>query len=303
MKLDEYALRPDAAFSIAPEFGCNLISWTVAGRPVLYCPENFSFRTEDFYHAGNPILFPSVGRTWDRSGDEPVSERYRICGHARPFQMPIHGLLTLGQWAKMEEDISADAITVQYRLILPPAVMENHYPFPVTFRLRYTLKAASVRMEAFIENCGTGPAPFAFGLHPYFSVMTRDAVEIQLPCRSRMVLDPTLLIPVGKEPMDSSIFHLERDKTYDMGFTDVAGRQAVLIDIRAGRRVQIDFDANIEAFVIYSAPDKPFVCLEPWMRGLGAFETLVREDWTTGKAISVLRPGERRTIFIEYSVL
>jgi galactose mutarotase-like enzyme len=65
-----------------------------------------------------------------------------------------------------------------------------------------------------------------------------------------------------------------------------------LVDRRAGHTVHVDFDNNCELFFLYSPDGSDFVCIEPWTRGLGAFESLKDPGWESGKLIPVLQPGE-----------
>ena len=70
-----------AEFAIARELGCNLFSWVVDGREVFHRPAGFPERGLP-YEGGNPLLFPAVGRTWDRSVEPPAADAYRLAGHA-----------------------------------------------------------------------------------------------------------------------------------------------------------------------------------------------------------------------------
>ncbi len=302
MQVDIYHVRPDATFSIAVGLGCNLFRWTTGGREVLWSPEGFGGKPDDFFKGGNPILFPSVGRTWDRSQDPPVFERYRIFGKATPFTMPIHGILPSCSWTRIREAIREEQVQVEYSCAIPAEVREKHYPFDMELRIRYTLQKDTVRIEAAIENRDCVPAPFAFGFHPYFAFSDKSNLQVHLPCRSRMVLDPKLLISLGTEPMASGDFRLEPGKTYDNGFTDVSGRRASISDTNTGRSLHIDVDENIQTFVICANPQLPFVCIEPWTDGLGGYETLRTAGWETRTEMPVLRPGETKRLAVAYHV-
>ena len=302
MRIDTYHLKGDTTFSIALDLGCNLFRWVMEGRSILYAPENFPRGDGDFFKGGNPILFPSVGRTWDRTEDPPVFGQYHIHGRSKTYQMPIHGLLPFAQGEKIHEDVFDDHIQVEYACLIPADVLEEHYPFNVSFRLRYTLKPASVRIEGFFENKGSTPAPFAFGCHPYFAFDDKTSLQIHLPCRERFILDPKLLVPIGREPLQSPILSLESTKTYDMGFTHVTGERASIVDSRNHRFLHIDIDSNIDAFVIYTNPQAVFICLEPWTKGLGAFETLNHKDWPATRDLMVLPPGQSQKVRLKYSV-
>ncbi len=302
MKIETYHLKPNTTFKILPEFGCNVFHWSVGSEPVLYAPEDFSTGSVRYFDGGNPILFPAVGRTWDRSEKPPVQDRYRLWGHSQGLEMPIHGIVPFGRWQKTCEDKQQDHVRLEYQFSAPPEVLKKYYPFEVGFGLRYTLKANSMAMEGTFENKGKSPVPFAFGVHPYFYVDDRTQIQIHLPCRQKMVLDPELLIPTGLEPFTTPDFALEADKAYDMGFSGLYEKRVTLKNRSTGRTVAVEFDSNIETFVLYSAPGRKFICAEPWTRGLGGFETLHRPEWSKEQNFNLLLPGERKNIKIEFSV-
>jgi galactose mutarotase-like enzyme len=302
MKIETFHLKPDTTFKILPEFGCNLFHWSIGSERVLYAPEGFSTGSERYFYGGNPILFPSVGRTWDCREKPPVPDRYRLWGHSEGLEMPIHGIVPFGRWQKIREDKQADQVRLEYQFSVSPDVLEKYYPFEVGFNLRYTLKAHSMAMEGIFENKGKTPAPFAFGVHPYFYVEDRTQIQIQLPCREKMVLDPELLIPIGLEPFNTPELSLEADKTYDMGFSGLYEKRVTLKNRTTGRSIAVDFDSQIETFVLYSAAGGKFICAEPWTRGLGGFETLNHPEWPQEQKFNILVPGESRNIKIEFSV-
>lgn len=302
MKNDTYELGANTVMSIAPEYGCNMFSWVVNGREILYCPGDLFRSLENFFAGGNPILYPSVGRTWDRSGSKPNAGIYQINGGKGTYQMPLHGIVPLGTWHKRWEKVTDDCIQVEYAFFVPEEVLSRHYPFDVSFRLCYTLNSAKVKMEAFFENKGNSSAPLAFGYHPYFRITDKNSVQLHLPCRRRVLLDPELLIPTGEETPASPILSLEENKAYDMAFGNVNTNRASIVDQKAGITVHVDFDENIEMFVIYSGLNCEYVCLEPWTKGLGAYETLKRDNWQDTKQLYILQPQEKKIIRIEYSI-
>ncbi len=300
--MDIYRLKPDSSVAIAPEYGCNLFSWNVNGKELLYCPKGFSENSCEFFSGGNPVLFPSVGRTWARSSGKPIADIYRIHGKKGVYKMPCHGILPFGEWVKESEEIAEEHVQVEYSFSYNENIFSEYYPFRVSFNLSFTLTHTTIRIKGSFTNRGEIPAPFAFGLHPYFRIADRDCVQLHIPATKRVELDPSLLIPTGKESPALSSLSLKKGQVYDIAFSGLNENRASIIDRKMEQAIHIDFDKNIEMFVIYSGADSDFICLEPWTRGLGAYEFLASDNWQNGRRINVLQPGENKTVMIDYSV-
>jgi len=305
-KIETFRLGKEASCSVAMDLGINLFSWTVKGREVLFRPEGFPGIRDQFYHGGNPILFPSVGRTWDRGKVPPRPGVYRLHPEGTEYRMPIHGILPECSWAKISQHERDEYIRAEFKLEIPKTVQRDSYPFELEYRQVFILTATALKLEADFRNLGSRPAPFAFGYHPYFALSNADrkGIEVRLPCTKRVALDPELLVPTGAPAEDAAgTFELEPGREYDAGFTGISGRKAELVDRQAGRTVSIDVDSHIENFVVYAPPGNPWVCIEPWTRGLGAFETLKDPGWwEAGRPLPILKPGESRKIEVYYAV-
>lgn len=296
-RIDRYRLDGSNSISIAPGWAANVISWTAGGAERIYTPEDHPAAAAKLTGGGNPLLFPSVGRTWDLSGPEPVPGVYRIHGHRRPYSMPSHGILYLCDFLKVDEQHAGDTLTVAYEALIPDAVRAEHYPFDVRFTIRYTLRPGALEMEAAATNRGAGPAPVAFGYHPYFRIAgpERIGVQVRLPVRTRIFLTPDTVLPTGETEPTDGVLDLVPEVYYDHGFQDPTDRRMSLIDGGAGRTVHVDFGDWAEIFFAYAPDGTDFFCIEPWTRGLGAFSRLEAPNWESGEHIPVLRPGETRT--------
>ena len=55
----------------------------------MYCPEDLPGSAQKITGGGNPLLFPSVGRTWDHSSGVPVVGTYRIYGLDKTYFMTL----------------------------------------------------------------------------------------------------------------------------------------------------------------------------------------------------------------------
>lgn len=281
-----------------------MFSWRVNGRELMYVPDGYPDAAFKITGGGNPILFPSVGRTWDRSCGAPVAGPWRLAGTDTVFSMPSHGIVYQSRFEKVEEVIDDDEATALYELKVPEAVLRDNYPFNVGLAQRFTLRTGSVELEATLTNQGCVPAPAAFGYHPYFRISNprREGVTVRLPVAKRLLLTPdTVLFTDQSEPTDG-VLRLDPDLYYDQAFGDPTGNRMSLTDEQAGHTVHVDFGEGFELFFAYAPDGAEFFCIEPWTRGLGAFEDLKDAGWESGALIPVLQPGESRTYQATFTV-
>jgi len=290
-----------ASITIAEDFGCNVFSWQVADRELLYACDRFGEDIADFYHGGIPLLFPSVGRTWDQSVAPAGPERYRLNGRQGIWTMPCHGIVPLGKWKLLRQDVTADCATVEYAFGYGEEVMDHHYPYAVSYRQVFSLRHDSLEMVGIYANDGPAPAPVAFGYHPYFRLES-PAAQLELPCTEAVELDGDLLIPSGGSTPFNGTLEIRTEQDADAVFGGMNGSQARLLDPDAGRVITVDMDANTEHVVVYSGAGCPFVCIEPWTRGLGGYSHLQAPGWEQTQPIPVLQPGEERSFRACYSV-
>ncbi len=302
--MDSYKLACGDKVNIAVDFGCNLFSWVVDGKEVLFSPERFGETIDQFYHGGNPILFPSVGRTWDCSGQEPIQDIYQVFGLKTKHSMPIHGILTLTEWNKIVCDETPEAVRVVYKLTVPEIVRELSFPFDLAMTQTYEIAPGTINMTTNISNQGDKPAPFAFGYHPYFALpdASRHDVALSLPSSTRLSLEPKLLVPTGETEQTQSEFQLEPGLDYDCVYSNLTGTRATLSIGQLKRQVHIDFEEDIENLVIYAGSGTSAVCVEPWTKGFAGYSKLSKEGWEESGAIDVVKPGEERVLRVKYSV-
>ncbi len=303
-KIDRYDLNEGTSFSIAPGWGCNLFSWRVNGAELMYTPPGYPAAATKITDGGNPILFPSVGRTWDRTVDPPVKGVYRIRGSDKTYSMPNHGILFFCDFRKIGEEKGDDRITATYELVVPEQVREENYPFDVGMVHSFTLTPTAVELRAVITNNGDSPAPVAFGWHPYFRISNsrREGVEVRVPVTKEVLLHPDLNLPTGETADTDGVIPLRPGVDYDNAFGCPNGRCMSVIDRKAGRSVHVDFGDWAELFLVYTPAGTDFVCIEPWTKGIGAFEELRNPGWENTDRILVLQPSESVTYESVFSV-
>jgi aldose 1-epimerase len=302
--IDRYELACGTSYSIARGWGCNLMSWVVNGQEMIYCPDDLPAHAAKITGGGTPILFPSVGRTWDLSSGAPVLGPYRIHGSDATYLMPNHGIVFQSEFTRTELVASPDLVAATYSLRAPESVHRENYPFDVDLVQSFALKPDRVDLSAQITNSGKAPAPVAFGYHPYFRVSNpqREGVEIRLPATKELLLTPDTVLPTGETRKFDGALKLAAGRKYDNLFAGLNGRRMSLLDSRANRAIHVDFDDKTELLVVYAPDNSEFVCIEPWTRGLGAFMKLEDPDWPKTDAVRVLQPGETMAFGVGFSV-
>ncbi|MFC4302541.1 aldose 1-epimerase [Cohnella boryungensis] len=171
----------DSLAEIAPEFGCNLYRFECRSKQVLVPPPLLSaFRDEEFdkFRYGTPILFPP-----NRVKDGRIA--YRGKEYRLPLNEPtnhLHGELSSRPWEVIdlgESEKEGAYVTARFQYSSHPDILA-YFPHPLTFTVTIRLYEGRLAMGGTIKNEGGEEAPFAFGLHPYFSLPFGNGEEIVL---------------------------------------------------------------------------------------------------------------------------
>ncbi|MDQ0877471.1 aldose 1-epimerase [Paenibacillus sp. V4I3] len=174
--------RSDATAEIIPEVGNNLFHFGSGGHSVILPPVSLhSLKSEPFadFKYGTPILFPPNrvkngrfsfrGRTYSLPLNEPPSNH-------------LHGEICSRAWEVLEYGATNENgafVISRFRYGLNPDILA-YFPHPLSFTLTYRLYEGRLYLNGTILNEGEDEAPFAFGLHPYFSVPFDNGEELVL---------------------------------------------------------------------------------------------------------------------------
>lgn len=304
MEIVTYRLPAGTSLGVAPEMGCNIASWVVAGKDVFYRHPDFGSDPEKFFHGGNPVLFPCVGRTWDRSGPIPRFGIYRVHGADGEYSMPLHGLMRRARCVKVSEDVTSDLVSVGYDVTFPEDARREAYPFELTLRLAYLCQGASLRITATVTNNGDTIAPFALGYHPWFAVadQRRRGTEVRMPATVELTTIPELAIPDGGQKPFAGMLRFPAEGSVGGVYAGLRSGRATLVDRLSRRMIHIDVDRSISNFVIAAPNGLSAVCVEPWSSGLGGWESLKQPDWREKTSLVLLNPGQTKHFVVTYTV-
>ena len=306
--MDVYVLQDSvtqATAKVVPTLGNNCFSF---GLPVngewvdlIAPPPDLETLRKRPAAYGNPILFPFPNRI--RGGEFTFEGKtYRF--DKRPESpTSIHGLL-LNKPYRVEstraDDESATLICSLDSREFPEVIRQ--YPFPFELKITYTLKAAILTMDIQIENLGDINMPMGFGIHPYFRVLlspesSPNNVRITVPVTKYWELDE-VLVPTGRilnvsEDLDLQIGKPFEGMKFDHVFTEVhlsnGVSRCIIDDQDAKIRLILEADAQFRELVVYTPPNRPSICFEPYTCPTDAINLETRG---IDAGVIVLKPGE-----------
>ncbi len=317
-----YVLRDSEAgceAKIVPEFGNNCFVYrvNVDGEwiDVLDPPDSLATLKGRASGYGTPVLFPFPNRI--REGKFSFEGRDYQFDVPRPGANSIHGLVINRPW-KVEKAEATDEggarLVSSIKSADFPDIMRQ-YPFPFDLQMDYAVKDGVLNLTVKMENLGEMNMPMGYGIHPYFRApLSRSSdprnCEIKLPARKYWELEDFL--PTGRILEASGRYNLRdgvsvADIKFDDVFTDLiiteGVSRCVVDDKNARMRMVLESDAIFREMVLYTPPNRPALCFEPYTCPTDAINLHGRSILDVG--IIVLKPGESvsgkvRVLFEQY---
>lgn len=276
-------IRNDRIEATIDSNGAQLMSLKLDGKEYLWQ------RDARWWPRCAPVLFPIVGNLRDNRADSEQGEiKFGRHGLARNFE---------------HEVIEAVESLVTYEL----ASNDNtRAQFPYDFKLNMTYRVLddALEQEFAVTNTGDVTLPFAVGGHPAFNVPApgcedEDFSDYKLVfTRPWTYASPTISTETGlldygnrftlvdnaaELPLNHRLFDVDT-----LTFEDVPDRTVSLVG-PSGHGMRVDFP-GFDFLGVWSAPDAPFVALEPW-RGT-ATRTDEDDVFEHKQGMDFLEPGE-----------
>ena len=236
--------------------GAQLMSLTLDGGEYLWQ------RDERFWPRCAPVLFPIVGNIRNDRADSAQGEiKFGRHGLARNYE---HDLIARGDDSLTYELVSSDDTRAKY-------------PYDFCLRMTYRIVDDALEQEFYVENTGDVTLPFVVGGHPAFNVPAPgDDADFSAYClkfaKAWSYTSPTISTETGLLDWQDRFVLLEDSDTpalthelFDVDtltFEDVPERTVTLTG-PAGHGMRVDFD-GFDYLGVWSAPNAPFVALEPW---------------------------------------
>lgn len=259
-------------FVIDPDRG-GLVTDFYAGRPIFYMDESSYTVPSRYVRGGNPVLFPSVGKLTD--------DCFYLYG--KPHTIPIHGLVRNAAW-QIADRQTQECARLDVFLENTQAMLAQ-YPFPFSLRFSYCLNGSSLTIHQAYKNTGERPMPAAFGFHPYFLLSNKQTARLEISASQYLDMQTGLTCPYSGE------IRLNQPEELGWLFLNVTAPQAILHD-DAGS-VKIAFQAPFRHLLVWTLPNAPFVCIEPWTAKPDALNT--KED------LVCIAPGESLQTEVSYT--
>lgn len=243
-----------------------------------------------------PLLFPIVGALAGGS--------YRL--GANTYALSRHGFAR-GRAFELVESAAARAV---FRLRDDAGTLAL-YPFHFELRVHFEVEHSTLTLTAHVVNRGSEPMPASFGYHPAFrwplpfghersAHAIEFAVEEPAPIRR---LDAEGLLTAERHPTPI------RDRRLELNDALFADDAAIFDDIRSrhvtygapgGPRIRVSYP-DAPYLGLWSKPDAPFVCIEPW-HGI-ADPAGFTGDFTVKPGVFWVPPGNERTIVMAVTLL
>jgi galactose mutarotase-like enzyme len=258
---------------LVPERGGLVTGWLSGGREWLYLDEARFADPALSVRGGIPVLFP-------------------ICGNLPGDRLPLpQGDTTLRQHGFARDlpwtlDPLADGEGVALTLV-DDATTRAAFPFAFCLRLELRLAPGTLTIGARVSHTGPPEAPampFSLGFHPYFQVS--DPAAVQLVGLQERCFDHLRQVEVA------TVAELER---LGAGVDLISRPQdgtVTLNDPAAGTTLTLEIIPPLDRVVVWTAPPRPMVCLEPWSGPRGAL--------ISGDGRLELAPGDSCELLCRY---
>jgi galactose mutarotase-like enzyme len=225
--------------TVVPERGGLVSRFAVGGEDVLFLDPATLADPAKNVRGGIPILFPFAGKP-------PVGSPLKQHGFARTLP-----------WAVLEADKARLVCALE-------ATDATRAAFPHDFRLELTvaLSGPCLSLHFALQNRGAEPMPLHFGLHPYFAVPLEAKRTARVETRAATAYNQRTGLTGPLPAIDFA------GAEVDLHLLDHGAPRTVL----HGRRdVALSWSPGLTTLVLWTLPDQPFICVEPWSAPAGTF--------------------------------
>lgn len=299
---------------IALEHGFNCFEFLADVGPstvsVIDTLEGFAETGERPSGSGIPILFPYPNRitkgrySWD--GQEYALPE-AVVGYNK--DNAIHGFCLDRPWRVT--DSGDEFVTGEFQLSVDAPDRRPLWPADFVIEAKYSLSAAVLRCDFRVTNPDAVPLPWGLGTHPYFTLPfgPKGALPnclVEAPAAEEWVLVDCLPtgerrpVPTERDLRDGARFtDLQMDHVLTGLPTDVDVIETKIYDEGSGLELVQRSDASFRELVVFTPPNRPAICLEPYTCTTDAINLAARG---IDGGLRVLDPGEEYRGYVEIEV-
>lgn len=287
------------------EFAARVRDWTIQ---VLEADPAFADGQLRPSGHGIPILFPFPNRIRDS----------RFAWDGREYVIPadvglhdklgyaIHGFCLDRPWRVTSQ--SERFVIGQFQLSVDAPERRHLWPADFLIEAKYELRGSSLRCDIRIENPDSVPLPWGFGTHPYFRVPLESESRlasclVQVPANQEWLLKDCL--PTGRRQEVPRSKDLREGEYLDVlklddVLTDLEAENGLLesaiVDESAGLQITQRCGTEFREYVVFTPPNRPCVCLEPYTCATDAINLQARG---VDAGLQVLAPGQQAHLWFE----
>jgi galactose mutarotase-like enzyme len=241
----------DSVVELVPGRGALVSRWCVGGEELLYLDERTLNDPSKNVRGGIPLLFPVAGRLPDgvsRSG--------------RPLSQPQHGFARTRPWV-VTEAIADEAMARVECSLTDDATTRAGYPFAFALSYAVSLCDGHLTLEWSVTNRDEVPLPFQLGLHPYFAVPEGEKARAHVTTRATQAYDQLTRTEGPYAP-----------PRFAQGEVDLhlLDHGVLTTSLSRGDRptLHLSWTEPYDTLVLWTLPERPFICVEPWAGRGGA---------------------------------
>ena len=274
--------RDDAGLQamFAPAAGMVCCSLRHRGRELLAQRDGLRAYAERGATMGIPLLYPWANRLagFDYPGARGAVELPRGSELLQldPNGLPIHGVLPGAQaWELLEVDGAGSSLHA--RLRWERIELLAIYPWRHEIELRASVEGGqALTLQTTVrasDDQGAAAMPVAFGYHPYLTLPLggREACEVELRFRRRLLLDSRMIPTGASEPLRLRRFELG-DRGWDDAFAEPTSRPAFAARA-GGQAIELALLGGYRFGQVYAPAGERFVCFEPMTAPTNALRT------------------------------
>ena len=248
-----------------------------AAREMLFRHDFFWNETYTRTRGGWPFLFPVCGRM-QRDGLDGV-----YLHEGRRYVLPGHGFSLRVPWRVTRSD-APDALEMS---LAADEATRDVYPFDFQVVLRYRVLPGALETEMEVRNTGASPMPYFAGFHPYFRTppagQGKEEVRIALSSPRQWLYNAGQNDVIGPAPAPAYPASIQSPAVNET-LNEVPDGHVTSLIYPDGFRLEVSFTEistpRLVPFVqLYTIPERPFFCIEPWMGHPNALNSMTGFRW------------------------